>query len=250
MSHTLKRKLPGIVILATGGAIAGAAGSGTQAGYVSAKMGVDDMIRAAPETRLLADVSGEQAANVGSQDMSFAVMIHLANRIITIPDSGAAVGIVVTHGTDTMEETAYFLNLTVNSRRPVVMTWAMRPATALSADSPLNLYNAVAVAADLDAVSRGVLVVMNDRIHGAHSLTKSNTTSVETFLSPVNGLIGTVIYGNTTYFRKPFRKHTHSSEFSVAGVTSLPRVDIVYACADMSPDLIECSVDRGGQRAS
>ncbi|MGD9973577.1 MAG: type II asparaginase [Desulfatirhabdiaceae bacterium] len=247
MSQLQKRKLPKIVILATGGTIAGAAGSGTQAGYVSAKMGVDDMIRAVPEIRLLAEVSGEQAANVGSQDMSFAIMIQLANRIKALLDSGAADGIVVTHGTDTMEETAYFLNLTVTSRRPVVMTGAMRPATALSADGPLNLYNAVAVAADPDAVSRGVLVVMNDRIHGAHSLTKSNTTSVETFLSPVNGLIGTVIYGNTTYFRKPFRKHTHSSEFSVAGVTSLPRVDIVYACADMPPDLIECSVARGAK---
>jgi L-asparaginase len=239
------KKTPGIVILATGGTIAGAARSGAQAGYTSAKMGIDVMIDAVPEMRALAHVRGEQIASVGSQDMSFAIMIRLANRINDIFASGEADGIVVTHGTDTMEETAFFLSLTVKSRKPVVMTGAMRPSTAISADGPLNLYNAVAVAADPQAAGRGVLVVMNDRIHGAHSLTKTNTTSVETFLSPVNGLIGTVMYGKTSYFRKSFRRHTFKSEFSVAGVTSLPRVDIVYACADMPADLIECSVARG-----
>ena len=127
------------------------------------------------------------------------------------------------------------------------MTGSMRPSTAISADGPLNLYNAVAVAADPEAARRGVLVVMNDRIHGAHSLTKTNTTSVETFISPINGLIGTVNYGKTTYFRRPFRKHTYQSEFSVDGVTCLPRVDIMYACADMPADLIECSVARGAK---
>ena len=241
------KKKPGIVILATGGTIAGAARSGAQAGYTSGKMGIDVMIDAVPEMRALADVRGEQIASVGSQDMSFAIMIRLANRINDIFASGEADGIVVTHGTDTMEETAFFLSLTVKSRKPVVMTGAMRPSTAISADGPLNLYNAVAVAADPKAAGHGVMVVMNDRIHGAHSLTKTNTTSVETFLSPVNGFIGTVIYGKTTYFRKPFRRHTTKSEFSVAGVTSLPRVDIVYACADMPPDLITCSVARGAK---
>jgi L-asparaginase len=172
-------------------------------------------------------------------------MIRLAQRINELFSAEAADGIVVTHGTDTMEETAYFLNLTVKSRRPVVMTGAMRPYTAMSADGPLNLYNAAAVAADPAAKGRGVLVVMNDRIHGAQSLTKTNTTSVETFLSPVNGLIGTVIYGRTTYFRRPFRKHTCQSEFSVDDLTHLPRVDILYACADMPADLIDGSVEKG-----
>ena len=139
------------------------------------------------------------------------------------------------------------MNLTVKSAKPVIMTGAMRPFTALSADGPLNLYNAVAVAADPRSRELGVLVVMNDRIHGAHSLTKSNTTSVETFLSPVNGLMGTVIYGTIQYFRGPFRKHTIFSEFSVEGVRCLPRVDIMYACADMPPDLIDCSVAKGAR---
>jgi L-asparaginase len=179
--------------------------------------------------------------------MTFAIMIGLANRINELLAADAVSGVVVTHGTDTMEETAYFLNLTVKSKKPVVLTGAMRPATAVSADGPLNLYNAVAVAADPAARDRGVVVVMNDWIHGAHSLTKTNTTSVETFLSPINGLIGTVHYGKIQYFRRPFRRNTHTSEFSVAGVTALPRVDILYACADMPADLVDCSVARGAR---
>lgn len=235
------------MILATGGTIAGAAASGTQSGYTSGKVPIESMIGAVPGVDALAEISGEQLANVGSQDITFAIMIQLANRINTLLGSGDIDGVVVTHGTDTMEETAHFLNLTVKSKKPVVMTGAMRPATAVSADGPLNLYNAIAVAAAPAAAGRGVLVVINDRIHGAHSLTKTNTTSVETFLSPINGLIGTVIYGKIKYFRNPFRRHTYRSEFSIDGVTRLPRVDILYACADMPADLIDCSVSRGAK---
>lgn len=238
---------PHVVILATGGTIAGTAESGTQAGYASGQVTIAAMIEAVPGIAELADIRGEQIANVGSQDMTFAIMIGLANRINELLADDALSGVVVTHGTDTMEETAYFLNLTVKSKKPVVLTGAMRPATAVSADGPLNLYNAVAVAADPAATGRGVVVVMNDWIHGAHSLTKTNTTSVETFLSPINGLIGTVNYGKTQYFRRPFRRNTETSEFSVAAVTALPRVDILYACADMPADLIDCSVSRGAR---
>ena len=110
-------------------------------------------------------------------------------------------GVVITHGTDTIEETAYFLNLVVKSKKPVVLTAAMRPSTALSADGPLNFFNAVAVAANKDAAGRGVLVVVNDWIHGASSLTKTSTTAVQTFLSPLRGLIGTVAYGEAEFYR-------------------------------------------------
>jgi L-asparaginase len=239
------KNLPHITVLATGGTIAGSAPSATQPGYTSGKIDIQGMIQAVPDLERLARIEGEQISNVGSQDMSFEIMIHLARRINALLATKGKDGVVITHGTDTMEETAFFLNLTVKSSKPVVMTGAMRPFTALSADGPLNLYNAVAVAADPDANGRGVMVVMNDRIHGAHSLTKTNTTSVETFLSPVNGLMGTVIYGAIQYFRGPFRNHTHLSEFSLEGVTSLPRVDIIYACADMPPDLVDCSVANG-----
>jgi L-asparaginase len=246
-NHHRPGTAPRVMVLATGGTIAGSAESATQTGYTSGRLPIDAMIGAVPEMGAIARVLGEQVANVGSQDMTFAIMIALANRINALLVDGGVDGVVVTHGTDTMEETAYFLNLTVKSKKPVVMTGAMRPATAVSADGPLNLYNAVAVAADPDAAGRGTLVVMNDRIHGAHSLTKSNTTSVETFISPINGLIGTVNYGTTEYFRRPVRKHTHRSEFSLEGISALPRIDIVYACADMPPDLIDSSVEHGAR---
>jgi L-asparaginase len=240
-------KRPQVVVLATGGTIAGAGESEVRADYTPGKVNVETMIEAVPGIEAFARVRGEQLANVGSQDMTFAIMIALSDRINALFASDAANGVVVTHGTDTMEETAHFLNLTVHSNKPVVLTGAMRPATAISADGPLNLYNAVAVAADPDASRRGVMVVMNDRIHGAHSLTKTNTTSVETFLSPISGLIGTANYGKAHYFRRPFRRHTYQSEFNLEGVKTLPRVDIVYACADMPPDLIDASVNNGAR---
>ncbi|MCG8615580.1 MAG: asparaginase [Desulfobacterales bacterium] len=239
--------LPKVHILATGGTIAGSGGSSTRSGYTSGQLDLTGLLTAVPDLDRLANVEGEQFANVGSQDMSFEIMTRLARRINSLLKDDTVDGVVITHGTDTMEETAFFLNLTVKAPKPVVMTGAMRPATAVSADGPLNLFNAVAVAASKDAADRGVMVVMNDRIHGAHSLTKTNTTSVETFLSPVNGLMGTVVFGTVKFFRGPFRKHTVVSEFSPEFDLPLPRVDIIYACADMPPDLIDASVSRGAR---
>jgi L-asparaginase len=236
-----------IVILATGGTIAGAAATGTQAGYTSGQVGIDTMINAVPGIKDLANLKGEQIANVGSQDMSFDIMLKLAKRINELTSSGAADGIVITHGTDTLEESAYFLNLTAKTDKPVVLVGSMRPSTAVSADGPLNLYNGVAVAADPRAQGRGVLVVMNDHIHAAHSLTKTSTTDVQTFMSPLRGLVGVVAYGKADFYNTPPWKHTSQSEFDVTGVTKLPRVDIIYADADMSPDPIDDSVKSGAK---
>ena len=238
---------PNIVILATGGTIAGSAESQTQAGYTSGQVGVDVLINAVPQLAELANISGEQVANVGSQDMSDAIWLKLADRINALLAKPDVDGIVVTHGTDTLEETAYFLNLVVDSEKPVVLTAAMRPSTAMSADGPLNIFNAVAVAADPEAKDRGVLVVANDDIHGARSFTKTSTTDVQTFQSIEYGLIGVSLYGENRWFREPFRKHTEDSDFSVSGVKSLPRVDVIYITADVSPDLIEAAVKNGAK---
>jgi L-asparaginase len=135
----------------------------------------------------------------------------------------------------------------VKTDKPVVLVGSMRPSTAVSADGPLNLYNAVAVASDPEAKGRGVLVVMNDEIHAAHSLTKTSTTAVETFMSPLRGLVGTTNYGKQDWFSSPTWKHTTQSEFDVSSVTQLPRVDVVFACADMSPDLIDAAVANGAK---
>jgi L-asparaginase len=137
--------------------------------------------------------------------------------------------------------------LTVKSDKPVVMVGSMRPSTAVSADGPLNLYNAVAVAADPKAKDRGVLVVMNDQIHAAHSLTKTSTTSVQTFMSPIRGVVGVSAYGKDDWYNTPPWKHTSQSEFDISNVTKLPRVDIVFADEDMEPDLIDASVNAGAK---
>ena len=238
---------PNIVILATGGTIAGSAETQTQAGYTSGQVGVDVLINAVPQMKELADVTGEQISNVGSQDMSDAIWLKLATRINELAASPKVDGIVITHGTDTIEETGYFLNLVVNTDKPVVMTAAMRPSTALSADGPLNIFNAVAVAADPDARGRGVLVVANDDIHGARSITKTNATDIHTFMSPERGLIGVSLYGVNSWFRYPYRTHTSESDFSIKGVTSLPRVDVIYITADVSTDLIDCAAANGAK---
>ena len=240
-------ELPDVVILATGGTIAGAAESGIQAGYSSGQVGVEILLDAVPELKKLANVTGEQIANVGSQNMSDDIWLKLADRINTLLKGDSVDGIVITHGTDTMEETAYFLNLVVKSKKPVVLTGSMRPSTAMSADGPLNIYNAVAVAADPDAAGRGVLVVTNDDINSARAVMKSNTTDVQTFISPTYGLIGTVTYGKAQFFRKPLAIHTYNSKFSVDGLKSLPRVDIIAMYEDVPGDIIDAAVKLGAK---
>src|SRR5262249_26583345 len=232
---------------ATGGTSAGAAGSDVQAAYTSGQVGVEQLLAAVPQARKLAALRGEQISNIGSQDMNDEVWLKLARRVNELAAMPDVDGIGITHGTDTIEETGYFLNLVVKSRKPVVLTAAMRPSTALSADGPLNFFNAVAVAANKDAAGRGVLVVVNDWIHGASSLTKTSTTAVQTFLSPLEGLIGAVAYGEVEFYRLPIGRHTVDSDFSLDGVAALPRVDIVIAYENMDGALIDAAVAAGAK---
>ena len=241
------RALPQVVVLATGGTIAGAAASDVQAGYTSGQVGVEQLLAAVPQAKKLAAMRGEQIANIGSQDMNDQVWFTLARRVNELVAMPNVDGVVITHGTDTIEETAYFLNLVVKSKKPVVLTAAMRPSTALSADGPLNFFNAVAIAANTQAAGRGVLVVVNDWIHGAASLTKASTTAVQTFLSPLSGLVGTVAYGEPEWYRGPVGKSTADSEFSLDGLTALPRVDIVMAHENMDGALIDAAVAAGAK---
>ena len=244
---TVAQKKSNIVILATGGTIAGAAATGTQAGYKSGAVTIDAMIAAVPGLSEMANIKGEQISNVGSQDISFDIMLKVAKRINEHMPKSDVDGFVITHGTDTMEETAFFLNLVVKGDKPVVMVGSMRPSTAVSADGPLNLYNAVGVAIDPNAKGRGVLVVMNDWIHAAHSLTNTSTTAIQTFMSPLRGVVGVASYGKNDFYNTPQWKHTSASEFDISGVNKLPRVDIVFACADMPADLIDASVTNGAK---
>ena len=238
---------PRIVIVATGGTIAGAAESMTAAGYTSAAVAVDVLIDAVPQMKKFAEVRGVQVSSVGSQDMNDVLWIQLAVAVNELLSGADVDGVVVTHGTDTMEETAYFLNLVVKSGKPVVFTGSMRPSTSLSADGPLNIYNAVGVASDPRAAGRGVLVVANDDIHGARAITKRHTTDVQTFVSPETGLIGVCLLDDREFSRSPVRAHTTATPFNVTPGSTLPRVDIIYAHAGMSPDLIDAAVANGAK---
>ena len=249
MGHSVP--LPLIRVLATGGTIAGAQTDGAR-GYRAAAFSVDALIAAVPQLAALAQIEVEQVAAIGSQDMDDATWLRLAARTQAALDSPAVAGVVITHGTDTMEETAFFLNLVVRSEKPVVLVGAMRPATAISADGPMNLYNALAVAAHPATRGRGVLVVANDEIHFAREIAKTNTTQVGTFASGHRGLAGLVNAGRLHLYAPPVRRHTAASEFSplaaaAAGAQRLPRVDIVYAHAGMGRELIDAAVKAGAR---
>ena len=154
-------------------------------------------------------------------------------------------GIVITHGTDTIEETAYFLNLTVKSDKPVVLVGAMRPSTALSADGPLNLYNAVVTAAAKESKDKGVLVAMNCLILGAESVVKMNTVDVQTFQAPNSGALGYVLNGKVCYNQITLKKHTTQSVFDVTKLTSLPKVGIVYSYSNIEADMMTPLLNNG-----
>ncbi len=202
-----------VKILATGGTIAGAQSSSTEVGYKSGSFSVDDLIKAVPHLSDLADLTGEQVANIGSQTMNHEVWLKLAKRINEVLASDDTDGVVITHGTDTMEETAYFLSLVVKSDKPVVLVGSVRPATATSADGPANLYNAVALAANPQARGLGPLVVLNDEVHYAREAQKMNSTALDTFKSPNRGRAGVMNVGNLHLFSNTTRHTTRSGIF-------------------------------------
>lgn len=249
MDNTAKKNvLPHVVVLATGGTIAGTAGSDTQmTGYKAGDVTVEALLNTIPAINDMARVSGEQIANIDSKDMTEDIMLKLSCRCNELLEDEDVSAIVITHGTDTMEETAYFLNLTVHSNKPVVLTGAMRPSTAISADGPANILNAVKVAIDSKAVGKGVMIVMNDDILPARDAVKSNTSNLATFVSANGCKLGTVIGGEPRFYAGICRKHTVDSEFAVDGDTKLPKVFIIYGHSSDGPELIDAAVAAGAK---
>lgn len=240
--------LPNVKILATGGTIAGVASSNTQTtGYSIGSTTIDTLIKAVPEMKGLANVSGEQIANVGSPDITNETLLKLAKRINQLLATPDVDGIVVTHGTDTMEETAYFLNLVVKSKKPVVVVGAMRPSTAISADGPFNLYNAVKLAGSKEAAGKGVMVLINDRISAARAVTKTHTTSLDTFKSLEEGYLGMISGNKILFYNEPSRKHTVNTRFNITYLDSLPQVDIIYSHQTDGTYLYEAAVKAGAK---
>lgn len=244
---TLAAELPSVKILATGGTIAGRGASATEAGYQPSEVAVEELIQNVPEINDIADVSGEQVLQTSSQHMTpddWLAVGRAVNRAVA--DEGVD-GVVITHGTDTMEETAYFLHLTVPSDKPVVLVGSMRPGTAMSADGAMNLFNAVALAGDDQARGKGVLLTLNERVYGARDVTKGNTTNPATFQARNTGPMGSVFFGEVNLYEAPVQVHTAESEFRVDEIESLPQVDILYGYAGDSSHLVQAAVEGGAE---
>ncbi|MFR7417686.1 asparaginase [uncultured Megasphaera sp.] len=238
-----KRK---IYVLACGGTIAGKAASADDlTGYEAGKTSIGELLDAVPAIHDYADVKGEQFVNIDSSDMTEALWQALASRVQEVAEREDVDGIVITHGTDTMEETAYYLNLTVHTRKPVVLTGSMRPATAISADGPLNLLEAVQAAADAELGDCGVVIVMNSVIHSARFVEKTDTTHVDTFKARQLGCLGYMQDGRVRLYQKPLRQHTFSSDF-VSPLT-LPAVAVVYAYVGLrAEDVVQLARGKEG----
>ncbi|MES2901706.1 MAG: type II asparaginase [Pseudomonadota bacterium] len=247
-AQTSAGKMANVTILATGGTIAGTgASSTTTVGYTAATVGVQRLIQAVPELAKVANVSGEQVFQIASENMTNDHWLTLAKRVNVLLAQANVDGIVITHGTDTLEETAYFLNLVVKSRKPVVLVGAMRPSTAISADGPINLYNAVLLAASADAVGKGVLVAMNDQIQSARDVSKSNTSAPDAFRSPDLGMLGYFQGGKAFFYRQMVRKHTVDTEFDIGALATLPQVEIVYGYANVGPVAVDALIAAGAR---
>ena len=246
MQH--KQGLPHIKILATGGTIAGSAASaGKLTGYTAGALSVQSLIDAVPQLTEIAAVSSEQLANIDSCNITSDLWFKLAARCNELMADESVDGIVITHGTDTLEETAYFLNLTVKGSKPLVLTGAMRPATAISADGPLDLLNAVKTAACREADGQGVMIVMNDIIMAARYATKTSAFKVEAFQAQPYGQLGTIAGGKVYFEAQVKKRHTEQSAFAGKNYDILPRVDIIYTHCDDDGVLIEAAVKAGAQ---
>ncbi|VTU37357.1 Glutaminase-asparaginase precursor [Variovorax sp. PBL-H6] len=243
-----QQALPNVVILATGGTIAGAgASAANSATYAAAKVPVDKLIAGLPEISKVATVRGEQVFQIASESFTNDNLMVLAKRVSALAKQADVDGIVITHGTDTLEETAYFLNLVVRTSKPIVVVGSMRPGTALSADGALNLYDAVNVAASKDASGKGVLVTMNDEIQSGRDVSKTVNIKTEAFKSQW-GPLGMIVEGKNYWFRAPVKRHTAQSEFNIDEITALPAVDIVYGYGSVPSTAID-ALGKSGVKA-
>ncbi|WP_418122942.1 asparaginase [Variovorax sp. 160MFSha2.1] len=243
-----QQALPNVVILATGGTIAGAGASAVNsATYAAAKVGVEKLIAGLPELSKVANVRGEQVFQVASESLTNDNLMTLAKRVSALSKQSDVDGIVITHGTDTLEETAYFLTLTVHTSKPIVVVGSMRPGTALSADGALNLYNAVNVAGSKDAMGKGVLVTMNDNIDTGRDVSKNVNIKTNAFSSQW-GPLGMIVEGRNYWFRAPVKRHTMNSEFDIDSITALPPVEIAMGYEGVSSVAID-AIARSGAKA-
>lgn len=238
-------KPPEVLVLATGGTIASTGNYYGDKGGAVNHITVEELTKAAPGIDKVATMSADQFSNVASGSIGPKQWLDLAKRINgAFRERPALSGVVVTHGTDTMEETAYFLDLTVQGDHPVVVTGAMRPADAIGADGPANLYNAVRAAAAPASRGRGTMVLMDDRLFAAREVTKTNTTRVETFQAPEHGPLAIVDHDTIAFGRA---RPTHRRVFDISNISDLPRVDIIYTYGGADSVLIDAAINAGAK---
>ena len=224
-----------IAIIATGGTIAG---KGKSSEYKAGEFSVEEIVQSIPEIEELAHLKMIPICQVDSNDMGIEEWIKLRKVCHDLEMDPSIDGMVITHGTDTLEETAFYLNLTLDVKKPVVLTGAMRPATATSADGPMNLYEAVALASDENAYDTGVLAVLSDTIFSGRDLTKTNSIKTDAFKMGEFGTLGYMRDNQVYLMNKPYRKHTHDSIFSMRQYESLPKVGIFYVHSNVDPKLL------------
>ena len=241
---------PRVYVIGTGGSISCVGDSRLDLinyNYADRHLTIEEMLARIPEAGEFAEIRAEQFLNVYGGDVAPSQWLALARRINQIfRDDSSAAGVVVTHGTSTLEETAYFLNLTVKSSKPVVITGAMRPPTGLGTDADINLFDAIRVAACPEAVGKGALVVLNNEIQAARDAVKTSTSRVETFKSGELGFLGYAdADGKVVFYRASARAHTAATEFDVDQITALPRVDIAYAYSGVDGVAVRALVEAG-----
>lgn len=246
VTEGINSSLPNITIFATGGTIASAGTTNTQTVGYQIALGVQQLIDAVPDILNISNVAGYQVSNVDSGSINETILLRLNELINEELAKDTVAGVVVTHGTDTLEESSFFLDLTVDSPKPVVMVGAMRPSTALSADGPLNLLQAVTLATSPNARGRGAMIVLNDRIGSAYYTTKNNANSLDTFYSTEAGQLGFFI-NQVPYFYYEATQPVGKASFNITGLDDLPMVDILYAHQDMDPLLFNSSVQNGAE---
>ena len=217
---------PRIAVLATGGTIAGSGQAGKDTGYKSGVISAESLISSVPALAEVADIQAVQVCNINSDDITDKIWIELANTINRMAQDDSVTGFVVTHGTDTLEETAYFLNLTVKTEKPVVVTGAMRPATSNAPDGPANLLLAVQAAASDANRGKGVLVAFGGALIPARAVVKNHTSSLDAITLDSDA-------------QEPGRRHTTSTEFDVSGLKALPKVPVLYFNVDADPGFVE-----------
>lgn len=244
-SHARRR----VLLLATGGTIAGAGATGAGTGsaaYHSAVLSVQELVAQVPGLDALADLRAEQLFQVDSADFTDALLLQLARRVAQACRQPDVDGVVVLHGTDTLQESAFFLHLVLPSDKPVVLTGAMRASTALSADGPANLADAVALAAHPGSTGRGVLATLDGQIFSGRDLAKTRAHGVAAFSSP-HGALGWMADGVPRWFRRSTRPHTVHSEFSIETIDDLPLVGVVTSHGNMRAEIFDAWVSAGAR---